>query len=177
MTRFTVTVLKYTTFWVIKLIVIAVQNKFSYRLHSQWIWICYTEPYTMCWKKWVYNEKSNCCQHFIDRFKFPGTTHKLQLGENIFVIEALLCLNASVNKGCQKSTSTNLQKSTKCKYFSINSIVNNPTSDKLKDRNTEEVPNSVCLQQYSNYSISGITYEVPSGCKCHGIKFIWNYIL
>ena len=104
--------------------------------------------------------------------EFPGTTHTIQFGENLFVIEALLCLNTSVNKGCQKSTSTNLPKSAKCKFFSINSIVNNPASNRLKHRNTQDIPKSVCLQQYSNYTISGNTYEVPSGCKCHEIKFI-----
>jgi len=98
--------------------------------------------------------------------QFTGSTYKLQHGENFFVIDALLCIDTSINKGCKKSTS-----SSKCKHFIINSIEDNQTSDELKERNTETVPNSVCLQKYSNYSIFGNSYEVPSGCKCHEIKF------
>ena len=95
------------------------------------------------------------------------TTKKYKIQEHYIVVDVILCLH--ISQSCQSPTSRHFKPS------SIDIKENNEIDDE-KMTDPTKIPNSACLQHYSNYSLNGYDpFLIPSGCKCHEVKYLGQY--
>ena len=79
-------------------------------------------------------------------------------------------MNQTINQSCQAPSS---------KYLNTNRINvidrNDIDKDGKSDAEPTKILNSACIQSYSIYEVDGHEpFLVPSGCKCHNVKYLWQ---
>ena len=101
---------------------------------------------------------------------FSGYKIEKKNQKNIILIDVILCLPQTVNQSCQAPSLT---------YLKTNRVNVIDRNDIDEDEETEptKIPNSTCIQSYSTYELDGHEpFLIPSGCKCHNIKYLWQNI-
>ena len=76
------------------------------------------------------------------------------------IIEAVICHQASLNQSC--GSYTEKQCESVLTHFPYNS----------KSLTTKQkTVKSICLQQYLNTTLDDRIFRIPSGCRCHEVKY------